>query len=212
MIEYIAAHQEKFARLFLEHARITAYALALCAAIGVPIGALCSRSRRADAIATSLCGAARVVPSIAVMLLMMPLLGTGMPTALAALTIVGLPPIVIDTSIGLRSTNASIIEAAEACGMREIDIFFRVRAPLALPMIVTGLRVSGLSVCAGAVLAAYIGAGGLGELVISGLSQFRYDMMIAGAAASAIMSIAIDIAFHALYRAVSEHRKHQEVI
>jgi hypothetical protein len=93
----------------------------------------------------------------------MPAMRTGFLPALTALVILGLPPVIINTTRALGSTDRGIIEAALACAMGERRVFWKIRLPLALPFVITGLRISGLQVAAGAILAAYIGAGGLGR-------------------------------------------------
>lgn len=206
MLNYIANNWTKYLALIGQHLSLTLSALALSFVVGVSIGALCFRSRTFNLCATGVAGALRVVPSIATMLILMPVMGTGTLPAVTALTILGLPPVVVNTSLGLLSTDAGIVEAAEACGMNARRIFCSIRLPLALPMIVTGLRVAGLSVAAGATLAAYIGAGGLGELILSGLSQFRADMLLAGATATMAISLSIEGLFQLLYAASTRYR------
>lgn len=207
MLSYIANNQAKYLALLLQHISLTATALALCFAIGVAVGVLSYRSAVMNNIATSLAGALRVVPSIATMLILMPVMGTGALPAVTALVILGLPPVVINTSFGLRGTDRTVLEAARACGMDERTIFWRVRLPLALPAVITGMRISSLSVAAGAILAAYIGAGGLGELVLSGLSQYRMDMLFAGAVSTMAISLSLEGAFQLAHRRVTRYRR-----
>jgi osmoprotectant transport system permease protein len=129
----------------------------------------------------------------------MPFMGTGFLPALTALVILGLPPVIINTARALGSIDRGIIEAAEACAMSERRVFWRIRLPLAAPLVITGLRISGLSIAAGAVLAAYIGAGGLGELILSGLSQYRMDILWAGAITTMAISFMTEGFFQLLY-------------
>jgi len=200
VLDYYAANQAKVLALAGRHLSLTLAAIVLSLALGVCLGALCYRSKTFNAWATGVAGALRVLPSLATMLLLMPLMGTGVLPAVTALTILGLPPVVINTALGLLSTDAGVIEAAEACGMNPRMVFFSVRLPLALPMMITGLRVSALSVSAGAILAAYIGAGGLGELILSGLSLYRSDMLLAGALATMAISLSLEGLFQLLYK------------
>lgn len=206
MLEYILNHKTKYAALLGQHITLTLIALFICAALGVFIGMLCFRSRLFNNVATSLAGALRVVPSIATMLILMPVMGTGLLPAITALAILGMPPVIINTALGLRSTDRAIVEAAEACAMSERRIFWKIRFPLALPMIITGLRIAGLSVAAGAILAAYIGAGGLGELILSGLSQYRMDMLMAGAVTTMAISLGVEGFFQALHTMTTRYR------
>ena len=206
MFDYISNNWAKYTTLLTQHLSITLTALSLCVVLGIGLGALCYRSKTFDRVATSVASALRVVPSIATMLILMPLMGTGLLPAIAALTILGLPPVIINTALALQATDESILEAAEACGMDESRIFWGVRLPLALPLIITGLRISGLSVAAGAILAAYIGAGGLGELILSGLSQYRMDMLLAGAVTTMAISLCVEGFFQVFHIVATRHR------
>lgn len=205
--DYIANNQAKYLALFWQHLCLTLSAMALSFAVGTFLGVFCYRNKTFNVWATNIAGALRVLPALATMLLLMPVIGTGPLSAVTALVILGLPPVVINTALGLLSTDAGVLEAAEACGMDERRIFLSVRLPLALPMIITGLRIAGLSVSAGAVLAAYIGAGGLGELILSGLSQYRFDMLLAGALATMAISLSIEGVFQLLYFASIRYRR-----
>lgn len=204
--QYIQEHWGKYLGLLGRHAQLTLLALGISILLGLGIGVLCYSSDRLAAAANTLVSALRVVPSIALLLLCMPLLGTGLVPALVALTILGLSPVVNSSVTALRGTDPRLLEAAQACGMEDGEIFRKIRWPLALPGIITGCRLAGLSVAAGATLAAYIGAGGLGELVLSGLSQFRYDMIFAGALSMIAVSLCVEGVFQILYHYVSRYR------
>lgn len=206
MLNYILSNSGRYASLIFQHLSLTITSLTLCFVLGFTLGTLCFLNGRFNALATGLASALRVVPSIATMLILMPILGTGNLPAITALTILGLPPVIINTSRALAATDAGILEAARACAMDERMIFVRIRLPLALPMIITGLRISGLSVAAGAILGAYIGAGGLGELVLSGLSQYRMDMVLAGAVTTMAISLTIEGVFQLLHACSTRHR------
>ncbi|MDR1509835.1 MAG: ABC transporter permease [Synergistaceae bacterium] len=199
MFIYILNNWTKYEALVTRHVSLTLAALAICFCLGVMLGALCFRNQIASGVVTSVAGALRVVPSLAVMLILMPVLGVGVTPALTALVIIGLPPVIINTASALGSADKNIIEAAEACAMSERRIFWKIRVPLAMPFIITGLRLAGLSASAGAILAAYIGAGGLGELILSGLSQYRMDILLAGAVTTMAISLFIECVFQALY-------------
>lgn len=208
MWHYIVGNQAKFVPLVAQHLTLTASALSLCLVFGIAIGIACHKNALFNNVATGAAASLRVVPSIATMLILMPVMGTGALPAITALTILGLPPVVINTSLALSATDKSVLEAAEACGYDARQVFWKIRFPLALPMIVTGLRISGLSVAAGAILAAYIGAGGLGELILSGLSQYRMDMLTAGAVTTMAISLSVEGFFQLCHRRVTRYRRH----
>lgn len=206
MLNYISDHRAKYILLVFQHLSLTLTALISCIMIGVLIGVLCFKNRAFNRFATGAAGAMRVVPSIATMLILMPLLGTGFLPAVTALVILGLPPVIINTARALGSVDRTFIEAAEACGMSESRIFRLIRIPLALPLMITGMRISGLTVASGAVLAAYIGAGGLGELILSGLSQYRTDILLAGAVSTMLISLSVEGIFQLFYRLSTGYR------
>ncbi|MDR1133657.1 MAG: ABC transporter permease [Synergistaceae bacterium] len=199
MFAYILNNRVKYVALVAQHITLTLSALFLCFVIGVAVGTLCFKNRFFNGIATSAASSLRVVPSIATMLILMPIMGTGFPPALTALVILGLPPVIINTARALESVDPCVIEAAYACAMSEWRVFRKIRMPLAAPLVITGLRISGLSIAAGATLAAYIGAGGLGELILSGLSQYRADILSAGAVTTMAISLSIEGVFQLLY-------------
>jgi osmoprotectant transport system permease protein len=199
MFGYILDNRMKYCALVGQHVALTLAALFLCFLIGVAVGTLCFKNRVFDSVATTVAASMRVVPSLAVMLILMPLMGTGFLPALAALVILGLPPVIINTARALESIDGGIIEAALACAMSERRVFWKIRLPLAAPLVITGLRISGLSIAAGTVLGAYIGAGGLGELILSGLSQYRMDILWAGAITTMAISLTIEGLFQLLY-------------
>lgn len=199
MFAYILNNWPKYESLVTRHIFLTSVSLLFCFCLGFALGALCFRNHILGSVVTSAAGALRVVPSLAVMLILIPVLGVGVVPAVTALVILGLPPVLINTASALGSVDKNIIEAAEACAMSERRIFWKIRLPLAMPFIITGVRLAGLSISAGAILAAYIGAGGLGELILSGLSQYRMDILLSGAATTMAISLSIEFAFQALY-------------
>ena len=206
MLDYILSNQAKYTALVLQHLSLTLTALVCCIFLGAAVGVVCFKNSAFNSFATGVSGAMRVVPSIATMLILMPLMGTGFLPAVTALIILGLPPVIINTARALSSIDANLIEAAEACGMSEPRIFRLIRLPLALPLMITGMRISGLTVASGAVLAAYIGAGGLGELILSGLSQYRTDILLAGALSTMLISLSIEGLFQLFYKLSTRYR------
>src|SRR5215213_8277036 len=113
--------------------------------------------------------AVRVIPSLAVILLLLPIFGLGWRPALIALTLLAGPPLVINTDIGLRGVDPATLEAATGLGLTGAQRFWRVRVPLALPVIVTGIRSAAIEVIGSATLAAFVGAGGMGTFITSGI-------------------------------------------
>ncbi|HYK53325.1 MAG TPA: ABC transporter permease [Candidatus Eremiobacteraceae bacterium] len=190
---FIAAHRNDIVAAIQAHASLSGAALAIALLAGVPLGMWCAHDRRAASAIVTLAGAARVVPSLAVLTLMLPILGLGFRPALVALTLLALPPIIINTYVGFRDVDASITEAARAMGMSASTIVRRVEAPLAFPVVMTGVRTAAVEVIASATLATFIGGGGLGDLINNGLQLDDSTMLLTGAVLVALMALVAEV-------------------
>jgi osmoprotectant transport system permease protein len=157
--------------------------------IFIPLGVLASMGGRLTASIVGAVAAVRVIPSLAVILLLLPVYGLGWRPALIALTLLAGPPLVINTDIGLRGVDAATLEAATGLGMTNAQRFWRVKLPLALPVIVTGVRSAAVEVIGSATLAAFVGAGGLGLFITSGITLVDERMLLAGAIAVTILAL-----------------------
>jgi len=133
------------------------------------------------------------IPSLAMFAFMIPLLGIGLKPAWTALTLYALLPIVRNTYVAVRNVNLAMLEAGRGMGMTELQILARVRIPLALPVIMAGIRTSVVLIIGIAAIAAYIGAGGLGTYIFQGIGQSYDNPIIAGAVAVSVLAIASDI-------------------
>jgi osmoprotectant transport system permease protein len=171
--------------------------------IFAPLGMLTSRSRRAGPPVVALVSAARVVPSLAVLFLLLPTMGTGFRPALVALTILAGPPIVINTDTALRNIDAAVLENARGLGMTARQVFSRIELPLALPVMVTGLRTATVEVIASATLAAFIGAGGLGTFIVSGITLVDDRLLLVGALPIIALTLTAEVLLNGLERLVS---------
>jgi osmoprotectant transport system permease protein len=133
--------------------------------------------------------ALRAIPSLAVLALMLPVLGLGSKPALVALTLLAIPPILINTDVGYRSVDRAAVEAAVGMGMLPAQVLRRVETPLAAPVILAGVRTAAVEVIASATLAAFIGGGGLGDLIIAGLQNDDVGELLAGALCVALLAL-----------------------
>ncbi len=176
------------------HALLAASSLGIALAIGIPVAALTADRPLPRGALLALAGGFRVIPSLAVLTLALPFLGLGFMPALLALVVLALPPIVINTDVGLRSVAASILEAARGTGMTRAQVGRRVRWPLALPVVAVGVRTAAVEVIASATLAAFIGAGGLGDYIIGGLENSDLGELVLGAVSVAVMALLADAA------------------
>lgn len=183
-----------------QHVVLAGSALAFALAIGLPAAGLCADRGLPRVLVLGLAGGLRVVPSLAVLILALPLLGLGFAPALLALVVLALPPVLINADLGLRGVPSATLEAARGTGMTERQIGLRVRWPLALPVAAVGVRTAAVEVVASATLAAFIGAGGLGDYIVAGFAGGDLRELLLGALSVAALALAVDAALGSLQR------------
>ena len=188
--------------LLLQHVLYTLVTLAISAGIALPIGALIGHTNRGAFLAINIGNAGRSLPTFGLLSLIVTLVGIGTVPVLVALVVLAVPPILAATYAGIRSVDRSAVDAAIGMGMRPVQVLFKAEVPMALPLIVSGLRSALLQVCATATVAAYVGLGGLGRLLIDGLSFNEYDRVFAGAVLVALLAIGLDLVGAAAERAM----------
>jgi len=188
--------------LLRQHLGYTLLTVAIGAAIALPIGLLIGHTNRGAFLAINVGNAGRALPTFGLLTLMVTLIGIGFRPVLIALVVLVIPPILAGTYAGIRAVDPSVVDAAVGMGMRPLEVVFRVELPIALPLIISGLRSAVLQVCATATVAAYVGLGGLGRLLIDGLSFNEYDRVFAGAVLVALLAIVLDLVSAAVQRAV----------
>ena len=184
-----------------EHVVLSLGALLVAVAIAMPVALLIRNTRLGAAIAINIGNVGRAVPSLAILALALPLLGIGFASALVALTALAIPPILINASTGLREVNKDVIDAARGMGLSGGQILSRIQLPIAAPVIFAGIRTSAVQTVASATLATFIGAGGLGDLIVEGLQRRGPEILLAGALAVAALAIITELGFGALERA-----------
>ncbi len=211
MIEYFSENADRFWQAVADHLTVSIIAIAAAVLIGIPAGILCARFKKSKKIIVPLFNVLRVIPSLAVLLLLLPVFGTGIFPASAALVLLGLPPVIINTVNGLDEVPATMIEAAKGCGMTEPQVWLKIKLRLALPLILTGIKTSAIEILASATLAAKIGAGGLGEIIFTGLGLNRYDLLLIGGIAVAALSIATNFLFEFAERIFLKYKYIREV-
>jgi osmoprotectant transport system permease protein len=162
-----------FLNQLLVHVELSVVALLIGVAIALPVALAVYRSPLASALAVNTGNIGRAVPSLAILALVFPLLGFGFDTALVALVLLAIPPILINASTGLRQVDPEIIDAARGMGLSGGQILGRIQLPIALPVVFAGIRTSAVQVVASATLATFIGGGGLGRPHSPGLSAQR---------------------------------------
>ena len=184
-----------------QHVLLSLAALLVAITIALPVALLIRNTRLGAAIAINIGNVGRAVPSLAILALALPLLGIGFASALVALTALAIPPILINASTGLREVSKDVIDAARGMGLSGRQILSRIQLPIAAPVIFAGIRTSAVQTVASATLATFIGAGGLGDLIVEGLQRRGPEILLAGAISVAILAIITEVGFGALERA-----------
>ena len=197
---YLLAHPALFARALGVHMALSASALVLAALISIPAGIAVARRSRLSLAVVNAANVGRTLPSLAVLALVMPVLGIGFAPSLFALTLIAIPPIVTHTIVGMRGVDADVVDAAIGMGMTRAALLRQVQLPLALPTIFAGLRTGAVQVISGAVLAAFIGGGGLGDFITTGIAMMAIPQLLVGAIPVALLALGTDFLFGALQR------------
>ncbi len=177
----------------LQHVGLTFISLFLATAIGLPLGIMIARKRSLSGSILGIAGVLQTIPSIALLGFMIPFLGIGAKPAIVALLIYALLPIIRNTYTGIISLDQHIIEAARALGMSKRQVLFKIELPLAMPVILAGIRTATVINVGVATLASYIAAGGLGEFIFGGISLNNTNMILAGAIPAALLAIILDL-------------------
>ena len=190
------------ASLALRHLQLVLIALLGAVLVAVPLGLVLERARLAGEWVVGALGVLQTIPSIALLAFMIPLLGVGLWPALVALWLYALYPIARNTYTGVRSAEPDAVEACEAMGATAMQRLLWVRLPLAAPIIVAGVRTAAVITVGAATLAAFIGAGGLGEPIVTGLALADSRLILSGALPAAVLAIVVDGALALVERAV----------
>lgn len=192
IIEFFIENQQKLLELVLEHLGLTFISLFIAIAIGFPLAILITRQKFLAQFILGFAGIMQTIPSIALLGFMIPFFGIGIQPAIIALFLYALLPIIRNTYTGLLEVSHTVKEAAKGMGMNDWQILTKVEIPLALPMIFAGLRTAAVINVGVATIAAYIGAGGLGEFIFGGISLNNTIMILAGAIPAALLAIILD--------------------
>ena len=189
---YLWAERKSIAALAARHLALVLGALIAAVLVAVPLGLALERSRAVAEPVIRALGVVQTVPSIALLAFMIPLLGVGVVPALVALWLYALFPIARGTFSGVRDADSDAVEAAEALGMTPVQRLVQVRLPLAAPVIMAGIRTAAVITVGTATLAAFIGAGGLGEPIVAGLALADARMILSGALPAAALALVVD--------------------
>ena len=204
-MDYIFAHPDIVARALGQHVALSAASLAIALAVAVPLGVAAARSPAVRAPIVAVLGIVYTIPSLALFALLIPVLGLGFWTAVAALAAYAQMILVRNIAAGINSVDRSAIEAARGMGMSDWQVLWRVERPLAMPVALGGLRIAAVSIIGIANVAAWIDAGGLGTLVLGGIEADYPSKAVAGALLSAALALTVDLS---LRRVESRYRRH----
>ena len=191
-ITYMSENMDQILSLLVEHIELTFLAVAVAILIGVPIGILISYVKKLGKPVLALANVMQAIPSMALLGFMIPFLGIGTKPAIVMVVLYSLLPIIKNTYIGIQNINADMLEAARGIGLTKWQILVKVQIPLALPVIMGGIRISAVSAVGLMTLAAFCGAGGLGYLVYAGIRSINNAQILAGAIPACILALFFD--------------------
>lgn len=174
------------------HMQLVLLSMLFAIIVGIALGIMITRVKPMKGITLGAAGILQTIPSLAMLGFMIPLFGIGMKTAVVALFLYSLLPIIRNTYTGITDVDQSIVEAARGMGMKSWQILFRVQLPLALSVIMAGIRTAAVINVGTATLAAFIGAGGLGEFIFLGIQRNIEALTLLGAIPAAILALILD--------------------
>lgn len=184
----------------VEHLAITGVVVLVAAALAVPLGILVGHTRRGRGAVVAITSGVRAIPTLGLLTILALELGIGLTAPVIALIVLAIPPLLAGAYSGIESVSPAAVDASRGVGMTEWQLVARVEVPLALPVIVGGLRSATLQVVATATLAAYVADAGLGRFLFSGLKQREYSEMLGGALLVAALALILEIALASLQR------------
>lgn len=192
LLELIQARWDDIMLASMQHIELTLISLILANLIAIPLGVFLTRYRNLAEFVIGIAAMFQTIPSLALLGFMIPLLGIGPTPAIVALTVYGLLPVLRNTYTGILGVDRASVEAGTGMGMTQWQVLFMVQLPLALPIIMAGVRTATVLLVGVATLAALIGAGGLGDLIFRGISMANPQLILAGAIPSALLALAFD--------------------
>ncbi len=189
----------------LEHLALTGVAVAVAALVALPVGLALGHLRRGGTVVTALSNASRAVPTLGVLIVFSGIaaIGIGNRAAAFALVLYAIPPILVNTFVGVSGVDRDVVEAARGMGMGELRVLVSVELPLALGLVVAGLRTAVVQVIATATLAAYVGGGGLGTFINNGYGLQDYPQVLGGAVLVAALALVAELALSGVQRLVT---------
>jgi ABC-type proline/glycine betaine transport system permease subunit len=188
-----------------KHLEVTLEAMAIACIVGIPPALWIGHLRRGQLVASTIANAGRALPSFAVVVFTssFALFGLSTRNLVFAMVLLAVPPIFTNTYVGIRQVDADIVDAARGMGMSRGEIVRGVEVPIATPVIFAGIRTAAVQVVSGAVLAAYIGGGGLGDFITAGIAMMALPQLFVGAIPATLLSIGTDQLFGYLQKTLT---------
>ncbi|WP_270749452.1 glycine betaine ABC transporter substrate-binding protein [Fusobacterium hominis] len=191
-INYILQEHNQILTLLLQHIQLTFLSVGTAILIGVPIGILISHFKKADKTVLGIANTIQAIPSMALLGFLIPFLGIGVVPSVFMVVLYSLLPIIKNTFTSIEGISPQMIEAAEGIGLTKLQILFKIQIPMALPIIMAGIRISAVTAVGLMTIAAFVGAGGLGFLVFSGIRTANTNQILAGAIPACFLALFID--------------------
>ena len=205
IINYFQTSSNEYWTYVGQHVSLSFTALIIAMIIALPLGYLGSQNKVIAACCQSFSQLLRIIPSLALLFILIPFIGTGFVPALIALVVLAQPPLVVNTILGFNEVSPTLKEGGLALGMKQKQLLKQISIPLALPYILNGIKLALVEVIASATLATYIGAGGLGTLIFTGLGLYKMQYVIIGAVSVMILSLISMLTMDYLIRKVSKN-------
>ncbi|HIX72175.1 MAG TPA: ABC transporter permease [Candidatus Anaerobutyricum stercoripullorum] len=206
IVEVIQERWDFFLGLLLEHIQISAVAIVIAMAIGLTVGILISEYRGSSKVVMGIINFIYTIPSISLLGFLIPLSGVGDTTAIIALTVYALLPMVRNTYTGLTNVDPLLLEAAEGMGSTRLQILTKVKLPLAMPVLVSGIRNMAVMTIALSGISSFIGAGGLGVAIYRGITTNNMALTFVGSLLIAILAVTVDFLIGQLEKLSWRHR------
>jgi osmoprotectant transport system permease protein len=178
-----------------EHLYYSGLALLIAALLALPLGLLIGHTGRAGFLVVNTGNAARALPTLGLVGLAVVVWGIGLVPTLVPLVALAVPPILVNTYEGIRQVDPELRDAAKGVGMTGFEVLFQVELPVALPLILLGLRTAAIQIVSTATIAAYVGLGGLGRYIFDGLARREYDVMVGGAVLAVLLALLTEALF-----------------
>lgn len=202
-MEFFTKHSNEILKAVFTHIELVLISVGIGVIVAVPMGIFLTRHKAGAKYVLSAAGVIQTIPGLVLLGIMLILMGIGKPPAIAALSLYAILPILSNTYTGILEVDGHCIEAARGIGMSGMQILFKVELPLAMPAIIGGLRLSTVYIISWATLAGMIGAGGLGDMIWTGLSTYETKYILAGAIPAAMMALVANALIGFIQRAIT---------